>query len=202
VVSEEFHVILCSPGIPGVKKVLEEKNMRVGLGYDVHKLVKERKLILGGVEIPHNLGLLGHSDADVLLHAIMDALLGAAALGDIGRHFPDTDEAYRGISSMKLLEHVGCLIEKEGYIIENIDATVIAQKPKLSPYIDKMEENIAKVLKLQKNQVNIKATTEEGLGFTGSEEGISAQAICALTGFYENSVMVSDSGGCPGCGRN
>ncbi len=176
--------------------------MRVGLGYDVHRLVKERKLILGGVEIPHNLGLLGHSDADVLLHAIMDALLGAAALGDIGRHFPDTDEAYRGISSMKLLKHVGGLIEKEGYIIENIDATVIAQKPKLSPYIDKMEENIAKVLKLQKNQVNIKATTEEGLGFTGSEEGISAQAICSLTGFYENSVMVSDSGGCPGCGRN
>lgn len=174
--------------------------MRVGLGYDVHRLVEGRKLILGGVEIPHTLGLLGHSDADVLLHAIMDALLGAAALGDIGKHFPDTDEAYRGISSMKLLEHVGELAEKEGYLIENIDATVIAQKPKLRPYIEEMEKNIAKVLKLQENQINIKATTEEGLGFTGTEEGISAQAICALTSLYENSVMVSDStGGCPGC---
>ena len=119
--------------------------MRVGLGYDVHRLVKERKLILGGVEIPHTLGLLGHSDADVLVHAVMDALLGAAALGDIGKHFPDTDEAYRGISSMKLLEHVGKLIEKEGYLVENIDATVIAQKPKLRPYIGEMEKNIAKV---------------------------------------------------------
>ena len=156
--------------------------MRVGLGYDVHRLVKERKLILGGVEIPHTLGLLGHSDADVLVHAVMDALLGAAALGDIGKHFPDTDEAYRGISSMKLLEHVGKLIEKEGYLVENIDATVIAQKPKLRPYIGEMEKNIAKVLKIQENQVNVKATTEEGLGFTGREEGISAQAICSLTG--------------------
>lgn len=174
--------------------------MRVGLGYDVHRLVEGRKLILGGVEIPHILGLLGHSDADVLLHAIMDALLGAAALGDIGKHFPDTDEAYRGISSMKLLSHVGELIEKEGYLIENIDATVIAQKPKLRPYIDEMEKNIAAVLKLQKNQVNIKATTEEGLGFTGTEEGISAQAICSLISLYENSVMVTDSTGrCPGC---
>ena len=154
--------------------------MRVGLGYDVHRLVKERKLILGGVEIPHTLGLLGHSDADVLVHAVMDALLGAAALGDIGKHFPDTDEAYRGISSMKLLEHVGKLIEKEGYLVENIDATVIAQKPKLRPYIGEMEKNIAKVLKIQDNQVNVKATTEEGLGFTGREEGIAAQAVCAL----------------------
>lgn len=174
--------------------------MRVGLGYDVHRLVKERKLILGGVEIPHDLGLLGHSDADVLLHAIMDALLGAAALGDIGKHFPDTDETYRGISSMKLLERVGKLIEQEGYLIENIDATVIAQKPKLRPYIDEMEKNIAGMLHLQENQVNIKATTEEGLGFTGTEEGIAAQAVCSLTSLYENSVMVSDSeGGCPGC---
>ncbi|MCM1257735.1 MAG: 2-C-methyl-D-erythritol 2,4-cyclodiphosphate synthase [Roseburia sp.] len=174
--------------------------MRVGLGYDVHRLVEGRKLILGGVEIPHTWGLLGHSDADVLLHAIMDALLGAAALGDIGKHFPDTDEAYRGISSMKLLSHVGELIEKEGYLIENIDATVIAQKPKLCPYIEEMEKNIAGVLNLQENQVNIKATTEEGLGFTGTEEGISAQAICSLTSLYENSVVVSDSaGGCPGC---
>ena len=174
--------------------------MRVGIGYDVHKLVENRKLILGGVEIPHTLGLLGHSDADVLLHAIMDALLGAAALGDIGKHFPDTDEQYKGISSIRLLGYVRELIEKEGYLIENIDATVIAQKPKLRPYIDKMQENIANALKIEKNQVNVKATTEERLGFTGREEGISSQAICALSSLYENSVMVSDSaGGC--CGR-
>lgn len=181
--------------------------MRTGLGYDVHKLVKGRKLILGGVEIPHTLGLLGHSDADVLIHAIMDALLGAAALGDIGRHFPDTDETYKGISSMKLLAHVGGLIEQEGYFIENIDAVIIAQKPKLRPYIDEMERNIADILKLEKNQVNVKATTEEGLGFTGSEEGISSQAICSLGRFYENSVIVSDSEKracetCGGCKRN
>ncbi len=177
--------------------------MRVGIGYDVHKLVENRKLILGGVEIPHTLGLLGHSDADVLLHAIMDALLGAAALGDIGKHFPDTDEQYKGISSIRLLEHVRDLIEKEGYLIENIDATVIAQKPKLRPYIDQMQENIANALKIEKNQVNVKATTEERLGFTGREEGISSQAICALSSLYENSVMVSDSAGgcCGGCQR-
>lgn len=177
--------------------------MRVGIGYDVHKLVENRKLILGGVEIPHTLGLLGHSDADVLLHAIMDALLGAAALGDIGKHFPDTDEQYKGISSIRLLEHVRDLIEKEGYLIENIDATVIAQKPKLRPYIDKMQENIANALKIDKNQVNVKATTEERLGFTGREEGISSQAICALSSLYENSVMVPDSAGgcCGGCQR-
>ncbi len=162
--------------------------MRTGIGYDVHKLTEGRKLILGGVEIPHTLGLLGHSDADVLVHAIMDALLGAAALGDIGKHFPDTDERYKGISSMKLLAHVRELVEQEGYFIENIDAVIIAQKPKLRPYIDEMEQNIANVLKLEKNQINIKATTEEGLGFTGSEEGISAQAICSLGRFYENSV--------------
>lgn len=177
--------------------------MRVGIGYDVHKLVENRKLILGGVEIPHTLGLLGHSDADVLLHAIMDALLGAAALGDIGKHFPDTDEQYKGISSIRLLEYVRELIEKEGYLIENIDATVIAQKPKLRPYIDKMQENIANALKIEKNKVNVKATTEERLGFTGREEGISSQAICALSSLYENSVMVSDSAGgcCGGCQR-
>jgi ygbB family len=177
--------------------------MRVGIGYDVHKLVENRKLILGGVEIPHTLGLLGHSDADVLLHAIMDALLGAAALGDIGKHFPDTDEQYKGISSIRLLEYVRELIEKEGYLIENIDATVIAQKPKLRPYIDKMQKNIANALKIEKNQVNVKATTEERLGFTGREEGISSQAICALSSLYENSVMVSDSAGgcCGGCQR-
>ena len=157
--------------------------MRVGMGYDVHKLVEGRDLILGGVTVPHTLGLLGHSDADVLVHAIMDALLGAAALGDIGKHFPDTDPQYAGISSMKLLEHVRELIEKEGYVIENIDATVIAQKPKLRPYIEQMEQNVADTLRIAKNQVNIKATTEEGLGFTGAQEGISANAICSLTGF-------------------
>ena len=175
--------------------------MRVGMGYDVHKLVEERELILGGVNIPHTLGLLGHSDADVLLHAIMDALLGAAALGDIGKHFPDTDEKYKGISSLKLLEHVGKLIEQEGYVIENIDATVIAQKPKLRPYIEEMEENIAKTLGLEKNQVNVKATTEEGLGFTGSGEGISSQAVCMLLSIREWSVMAASSEeGCKSCG--
>lgn len=168
------------------------------MGYDVHKLVEGRKLILGGVEIPHTLGLLGHSDADVLLHAIMDALLGAAALGDIGKHFPDTDPAYKGISSMKLLEHVGKLLEEKGYVIDNIDATIIAQKPKLRPYIEDMEQNIAKALGISKEQVNVKATTEEGLGFTGTEQGISSQAICLLSGLYESSVMVG--GGCSGCG--
>lgn len=174
--------------------------MRVGMGYDVHKLVEGRDLILGGVKVPHTLGLLGHSDADVLLHAIMDALLGAAALGDIGKHFPDTDEQYRGISSMKLLEHVGNLIEQEGYVIENIDATIIAQKPKLRPYIEEMEENIARVLKIEKNQINVKATTEERLGFTGREEGIAAQAVCSLTGMFEGSYAVAGSGaGCEGC---
>ena len=172
--------------------------MRVGMGYDVHKLVEGRKLILGGVEIVHTLGLLGHSDADVLLHAIMDALLGAAALGNIGKHFPDTDPAYKGISSMKLLEHVGKLLEEKGYVIDNIDATIIAQKPKLRPYIEDMEQNIAKALGISKEQVNVKATTEEGLGFTGTEQGISSQAICLLSGLYESSVMVG--GGCGGCG--
>ncbi len=171
--------------------------MRIGMGYDVHKLVEGRKLILGGVEIPHTLGLLGHSDADVLLHAVMDALLGAAALGDIGKHFPDTDPAYEGVSSMKLLEHVGRLLEDKGYVIDNIDATVIAQKPKLRPYIEDMEQNIAEVLRISKEQVNVKATTEEGLGFTGAEQGISSQAICMLSGLYESSVPV---GGCRGCG--
>ncbi len=175
--------------------------MRVGIGYDVHKLTEGRKLILGGVEIPHTLGLLGHSDADVLLHAIMDALLGAAALGDIGKHFPDTEEQYRGISSMKLLSYVKGLLEGEGYVIENVDATVIAQKPKLRPYIEEMERNIAAALGVDVNQVNVKATTEEGLGFTGSEEGVASQAICSLSRFYENSMMVSECGAsrCEGC---
>lgn len=180
--------------------------MRVGMGYDVHRLVEGRDLILGGVKIEHSLGLLGHSDADVLIHAIMDALLGAAALGDIGKHFPDTDEKYKGISSMRLLEHVKGLIEEEGYVIENIDAIIIAQRPKLRPYMEEMEENIAKVLKIEKNQINLKATTEEKLGFTGREEGIAAQAICSLTGIYEGSFAVADSAmncsSCTGCKKH
>lgn len=178
--------------------------MRVGIGYDVHRLVEGRKLILGGVEVPHELGLLGHSDADVLVHAIMDALLGAAALGDIGKHFPDTDPQYAGISSMKLLKAVRGKLEESGYVIENIDATVVAQRPKLRPYIEQMEQNVADTLGIAKEQVNIKATTEEGLGFTGRKEGIAAQAVCSLTGFYEGSTPVGGSGrctGCPGCSR-
>ena len=143
---------------------------------------------------------MGHSDADVLLHAIMDALLGAAALGDIGKHFPDTDPAYKGISSIKLLEKVGELLEENHVFIENIDATIIAQKPKMRPHIEQMEKNIAAALKISEDQINVKATTEEGLGFTGTEQGISAQAICALTTIYESSVSVADSaGGCEGC---
>ena len=175
--------------------------MRVGLGYDVHKLVEGRDLILGGVKVPHTLGLLGHSDADVLVHAIMDALLGAAALGDIGKHFPDTDEAYKGADSMVLMARVRELIEEKGYVIENIDATVIAQKPKLRPYIDQMEENIAKVLHIERDQINVKATTEERLGFTGREEGMAAQAICSLMTMYEASMPVGCEGGCGGCGK-
>ncbi|MCH5253025.1 MAG: 2-C-methyl-D-erythritol 2,4-cyclodiphosphate synthase [Lachnospiraceae bacterium] len=154
--------------------------MRIGTGYDVHRLVPERDLILGGVKIDYEQGLLGHSDADVLLHAIMDAILGAAALGDIGKHFPDTDPAYRGVSSIYLLECVRKLIEKEGYRIGNVDATIIAQRPKMSPYIDRMKENIAKALQVEISRINVKATTEEGLGFTGTGEGISSQAVCLL----------------------
>ena len=154
--------------------------MRVGMGYDVHKLVEGRPLILGGVEIPHTLGLLGHSDADVLLHAVMDALLGAAALGDIGQHFPDSDERYKGISSVELLKDVGKILQENGYMIENIDSTVIAQRPKLLPYRPQMAENIAAALGIEKEQVSVKATTEEGLGFTGAKEGIAAQSICLL----------------------
>ena len=154
--------------------------MRVGLGYDVHKLVEGRDLILGGVQIPYEKGLLGHSDADVLVHAIMDALLGAAALGDIGKHFPDTDPQYKGISSIALLEHVGHLLEESDDVIENIDATIIAQSPKMAPHIAAMREKVAEALGISVEQINIKATTEEGLGFTGTGEGISSQAICAL----------------------
>ena len=178
--------------------------MRVGMGYDVHRLTGNRDLILGGVKIPYEKGLLGHSDADVLLHAIMDALLGAATMGDIGKHFPDTDPAYEGASSMKLLEHVGKLLEEENYQIINIDATIIAQRPKMAPHIPQMVENVARVLKLEKNQVNIKATTEEGLGFTGTGEGISSQAICALmpiTSYIDDDRAVAGCGGCGGCMR-
>ena len=173
--------------------------MRVGMGYDVHRLTAGRKLILGGVEIPYGKGLLGHSDADVLVHAVMDALLGAAALGDIGKHFPDTDPEYEGISSIRLLEHVGRLLDEKGYVIENIDATIIAQRPKMRPYIDQMRENIAEALKIETDQVNVKATTEEGLGFTGTGEGISSQAVCALERYLDyRSVDVTD--GSPACG--
>ncbi|GAE00496.1 2-C-methyl-D-erythritol 2,4-cyclodiphosphate synthase [Clostridium botulinum B str. Osaka05] len=154
--------------------------MRIGLGYDVHKLVENRPLIIGGVTIPHDKGLLGHSDADVLIHAIMDALLGAAALGDIGKHFPDLDKNLKNISSLVLLSKVKNLIDKEGYEIVNIDCTIIAQKPKMLYHIDAMKKNICKYLQLDNNMLNIKATTEEGLGFTGKEEGISANAICLL----------------------
>lgn len=154
--------------------------MRIGLGYDVHRLTENRDLIIGGVKIPFEKGLLGHSDADVLLHAISDSLLGAAALGDIGKHFPDTDEKFKGADSLMLLQHVGFLIKTKGYKIANIDATIIAQKPKMSPHIDIMRANIARVLSLDIDQINIKATTEEGLGFTGSLEGISAQSIALL----------------------
>ncbi|MBS5652226.1 MAG: 2-C-methyl-D-erythritol 2,4-cyclodiphosphate synthase [Eubacterium sp.] len=154
--------------------------MRIGMGYDVHKLVDNRKLILGGVEIEYEKGLLGHSDADVVVHAIMDALLGAAALGDIGKHFPDTDPKYKGISSIELLKHVGKLLKENGYVIGNIDATIICQRPKLAPYREEMVQNVAKALEIETNQVCIKATTEEGLGFTGEGKGISSQAIALL----------------------
>ena len=155
--------------------------MRIGMGYDVHKLVNDRDLILGGVKIPYELGLLGHSDADVLLHAIMDALLGASALGDIGKHFPDTDIKYKGISSIALLKEVGKLLQENNFIIGNIDSTIIAQKPKMAPHIPTMRQNIANALNISLDQINVKATTEEGLGFTGEGLGISSQAICLLT---------------------
>lgn len=179
--------------------------MRIGMGYDVHKLVEGRKLIMGGVEIPYEKGLLGHSDADVLLHAIMDALLGAAALGDIGKHFPDTDPAYKGISSIKLLEHVGRLLEENLFLIENIDATIIAQAPKMRPHIDAMRRNIAEALGITIEQVNVKATTEEGLGFTGKGEGISSQAICLLTSpmnLSSEDVTARGCGECSKCPKN
>ena len=173
--------------------------MRVGMGYDVHRLVEGRDLVMGGVNIPYEKGLLGHSDADVLLHAIMDALLGAAALGDIGKHFPDSDPAYKGISSILLLEKVGEILTGEGYFVGNIDATIIAQAPKMRPYIDQMRENIAKALDVDVSCINVKATTEKGLGFTGTGEGISAQAICMLTS-PADLPFGQVGGGCAGCG--
>lgn len=180
--------------------------MRIGMGYDVHRLVEGRPLVMGGVTIPYGLGLLGHSDADVLLHAIADALLGAAALGDIGKHFPDTDPAYKGISSVILLEQVGKLLEENMFFIENIDATIIAQAPKMRPHIDRMRENIAGALGISADQVNVKATTEEGLGFTGEGRGISAQAVCLLTSPREMATMEAADAkeqrsceACPGC---
>ena len=178
--------------------------MRVGMGYDVHRLVEDRKLIIGGVEIPYEKGLLGHSDADVLLHAIMDALLGAAALGDIGKHFPDNDDRYKGISSLELLRQVGKLLDEKNYVIENIDATIIAQAPKMRPHIDTMRENIAKALLIDVGQVNVKATTEEGLGFTGSGEGISSQAICLVTTPFDLTAqaMQGGCGSCSGCPKS
>ena len=155
--------------------------IRAGHGYDVHKLVEGRKLILGGVEIAWEKGLLGHSDADVLVHAVMDSLLGAAALGDIGKHFPDTDPQYKGADSIELLKHVSALLHQQGYTISNIDATVIAQKPKLKDHIPQMCKNIADAFGIQTSQVNVKATTEENLGFTGSGEGMSAHSVCIIT---------------------
>ena len=171
--------------------------MRIGQGYDVHKLTEGRKLIIGGVTIPFEKGLLGHSDADVLLHAVMDALLGAAALGDIGAHFPDTDDKYKGADSLKLLSEVGKMLDDKMLFIRNIDATIIAQAPKMRPYIDEMRKNIADTLDLDLDQVNVKATTEEHLGFTGRGEGISASAVCLLASPDECSYSVYP--GCPGC---
>ena len=156
------------------------RKLRVGFGMDVHAFAPDRKLILGGVDIPHHQGLDGHSDADVLTHAVMDALLGAAALGDIGRHFPDNDPQYKGADSRKLLSHVLGLILAEGYCIINIDATIIAQKPKMAPHIEQMRKNIAETLQIDLKQINVKATTEEGLGFTGAGLGIAASAVCLL----------------------
>ncbi len=186
--------------------------MRVGMGYDVHRLVENRDLIIGGVKIPYEKGLLGHSDADVLLHAIMDALLGAAALGDIGKHFPDSDPEYKGADSLVLLKRVGELLSEEGYVIENIDSTIIAQKPKMAPHIEQMRKNIADTLGLDISRVNVKATTEEGLGFTGTGEGISSQAVALIMSvenyIYDNisrgQFISSDNtsrnaNGCTGC---
>ena len=189
--------------------------MRVGMGYDVHRLVPDRDLIIGGVKIPYEKGLLGHSDADVLIHAIMDALLGAAALGDIGKHFPDNDPEYEGADSLALLKRVGELLSEEGYVIENIDSTIIAQKPKMAPHIEQMRKNIADTLGLDITRVNVKATTEEGLGFTGTGEGISSQAVVLIMSvenyiydsiargqFISSDASAGGCAGCQGCRKN
>ena len=168
--------------------------MRIGTGYDVHRLTEGRALVLGGVVVPFEKGLLGHSDADVLLHAVMDALLGAAALGDIGAHFPDSDERYHGISSLTLLKEVKTLLDEELYVVENIDATIIAQRPKLAPFLDEMRENIANTLGIDVSQVSVKATTEEGLGFTGNGDGIAAQAVCLLENVRNYTFGGNDAG--------
>ncbi len=177
--------------------------MRIGMGYDVHKLVEGRKLIIGGVDIPYEKGLLGHSDADVLAHAIMDSVLGAAGLGDIGKHFPDTDPKYKGADSLALMTAVADLVDGKNMIVGNIDATIIAQRPKMAPHIDAMRENIAKALRIDKSQINIKATTEEGLGFTGDGLGISSQSICLLETVnnydYRENYDVSSVSKCAGC---
>lgn len=177
--------------------------MRVGTGYDVHRLVESRDLIIGGVNIPYEKGLLGHSDADVLLHAIMDALLGAAALGDIGKHFPDNDDAYKGASSIKLMERVADILSEHNYIIQNVDSTVIAQAPKLAPHIETMRQNIANALGIDVSMVSVKATTEERLGFTGSGEGIAAQAVALITSvenyMYSDVMQQQGCAGCSGC---
>lgn len=175
--------------------------MRIGMGYDVHKLVPDRKLIIGGVEIPYEKGLLGHSDADVLVHAVMDALLGAAALGDIGKHFPDTDEQYKGISSIELLSRVSGLIENENFCIENIDSIIVAQAPKMAPHIEEMRRNMAKALGIDINRISVKATTEEGLGFTGNGSGIAAKAVCLLRGLEDFKEIVYNMPDCPGCDK-
>ena len=175
--------------------------MRIGHGYDAHRFADNRKCIICGVDVPYEKGLLGHSDADVPVHALMDALLGAAALGDIGKHFPDTDPAYKGASSIRLLEEVGRMIDEKLYVIGNIDATIIAQRPKMAPHIEQMRKNVAEALHIEVDQVNIKATTEEGLGFTGTGEGISSQAIASLDTIANYSYRVGPSeGGCAGCG--
>lgn len=175
--------------------------MRIGIGYDVHRLAQDRKLIIGGVDIPYEKGLLGHSDADVLVHAVMDALLGACGLGDIGKHFPDTDERYKGADSIELLKRVGDMLAERGCTVGNIDAVIIAQRPKMAPHIDKMKENIAAALGIDVSMVNIKATTEEGLGFTGSGEGISSQAVAMVYELRDmySAVASTDCGGCSGC---
>lgn len=173
--------------------------MRIGTGYDVHRFTEGRKLILGGVEIPYEKGLLGHSDADVLTHAIMDALLGAASLGDIGQHFPDNDEQYRGISSIVLLKKVQEMLDEKLYVIGNIDVTVICEAPKLRPYHDAIVRTLAEALSLPEDRISVKATTEEGLGFTGRKEGIACQAVCLLQELMEDGLSGRPAAGCAGC---